>query len=166
LLKEKQSVEDVEAWISELLQEGKKIVRESDHWKPELTLTQQKLTEMEWRTPQCNHGDLEEIVTNLESQLTASAPEQAYLAGELEDTQAQLEIMRQSANEYQEQVNRILRITEGSTDRGGHQEEREERGNMIPRFSGEDRKELGDGKFIWLRRWLENLKLSTLNGRN
>jgi hypothetical protein len=64
------------------------------------------------------------------------------LAGELEDTQAQLESMRLKAKEYREQVTRILRLTNGRTGGEGQQTEREERGEKIARFSGEDRKEL------------------------
>jgi hypothetical protein len=60
----------------------------------------------------------------------------------LEDAQAQLEIMRQLANEYWEQITRILRLTEGRTGSEEHQEETEEKGNEIARISGEDRKEL------------------------
>jgi hypothetical protein len=48
--------------------------------------------------------DLEENIRDLERQLSARIPEQADLAGDLEDTQAQLDIMRQSANRYREQV--------------------------------------------------------------
>jgi hypothetical protein len=39
---------------------------ERDNWKQELTLTQQRLTEMEGGTPECSHGDLEEKVRDLE----------------------------------------------------------------------------------------------------
>jgi hypothetical protein len=64
------------------------------------------------------------------------------LAGDLEDAQAQLEIMRQLANEYWEQVIRILWLTEGRRGGEGHHEKREEKGNEIACFSGKDRKEL------------------------
>jgi chromosome segregation ATPase len=104
LQKEKESVKDAEARISDLLEEGKKIVMEMDNWKQELTLTEQRLTEMDGRTPECSYGDLEEKVRDLERQWSARAPEQADLTGDLEDAQAQLKIIRQSANEYWEQV--------------------------------------------------------------
>jgi type IV secretory pathway VirB10-like protein len=143
LQKEKQSAKDAEAWISELLEEGKKEVMEKDNLREELTLTQQKLMEMEGRTPECGHGDLEEKIRNLERQLGARAPAQADLAGDLEDTQTQLKVMRQSANEYRAQVTRNLKLTEGRTGGGGgHPEEREEKGSETDHFSGKDRKEL------------------------
>jgi hypothetical protein len=75
-----------------------------DNWKQEQTLTNQRLTEMEGSTPQCNHGDPEAKVRDLERELGTRAPEQADLAGDLEYAQAQLENMRQLANEYREQV--------------------------------------------------------------
>jgi hypothetical protein len=62
------------------------------------------------------------------------ALEQTELAGDLEDAQAQLEVMRKSAEEYQEQVTRILRPTEGRTGSGGYYEDKEERGSKIARF--------------------------------
>jgi hypothetical protein len=66
LLKEMQAVKDAEARISDLLEEEKKIVMERDHWKQELTLKQQRLMEMEGRTLEGSHGDLEEKVRDLE----------------------------------------------------------------------------------------------------
>jgi hypothetical protein len=69
------------------------------------------------------------------------------LAGDLEDAQAQLEVMRKSAEEYREQVTRILRLTEGRTGSGGQHEDKEEIGSEIARFSGENRKELRGWKF-------------------
>jgi hypothetical protein len=96
----------------DLLEEGKKIVTERDNWKQKLTLTQQRLSEIEWRAPECSHWNSEEKVRDLERQLSTRAPEQMDLAGELEDSEALLEIMRQSANEYREQITRILRLTE------------------------------------------------------
>jgi hypothetical protein len=74
--------------------------------------------------------------------LRARAPEQTELVGDLEDAQAQLEVMRKSAEEYWEQVTRILRLTEGRAGGGGNHEDKEEKGSEIARFSGEDRKEL------------------------
>jgi hypothetical protein len=71
--------------------------------------------------------------------LGASTPEQADLTGDLDDAQAQLEMTRQLANEYGEYVTRILRQTEGRPGGEGHQEEREEKGNEIAAFLGEDR---------------------------
>jgi hypothetical protein len=128
--------------MSDILEEGKKIVMERDNWKQELILTQQRLMEMEGWTPECSHGDLEDNVRDLERQLCARAPEQADLAEDMEDAQAQLEIMTQSANEHWEQVSQILSLSEGRTVGEGHQEEREEKGNEIACFLGEDRKEL------------------------
>jgi hypothetical protein len=97
---------------------------------------------MEEKTPECDHRELEENIRGLERQLETRAPEQAELARDLEDVQAQLEVMRKSAEEYREQVTRILRLTEGRTGGGGHHEDKEEKGSEIARFSGEDRKEL------------------------
>jgi chromosome segregation ATPase len=132
----------VEARISGLLEEGKWVVTEKDNLSKELNLTQRKLIEMEERTPECNYGNLEKQVRNLERQLEDRAPEQTELAGHLVDAQVQLEIMRQILNEYREQVNRILRLTERSSGGGGHQEEKEENSGNIVHFTGEDRKEL------------------------
>jgi hypothetical protein len=105
-------------------------------------LTQQKVKEMEERTPECSHGDLEAKIKELERQLSVRAPDHTELTGELEDANAQLEITRKLAEEYQEQVTRILKLTEGRTGRGGNYEDREKKGNGIARLSGEDRKEL------------------------
>jgi chromosome segregation ATPase len=112
---------------------------EIDTWKQELTLTLQRLMEMDGRTLECSHGDLKEKVRDLEKQLGARAPEQADWAGDLEDAQAQLEKLRQSANEYREQVTQIPRQMEGRTGDQGHQKKKEEKCNKINRFSGEDR---------------------------
>jgi multidrug efflux pump subunit AcrB len=142
LLKENQSVRDVEAWILDLQEEGKKIVMERDNWKQELTLKQPSLTDIGGRTLKCSQGNLEEKVRDLERQLGTRAPEQADLTGDLEDTKPQLEIMRQSANEYGEQVTRILQLVEQRTGGEEYQQEREENGNEKPCFLGEDRKEL------------------------
>src|ERR1700687_961560 len=49
LLKESQSVKSTEAQISELLQEGKKVVTERNNLKQELVLTQKKVTTLEAR---------------------------------------------------------------------------------------------------------------------
>jgi hypothetical protein len=98
--------------------------------------------EMEERAPECSHGDLEAKIKELERQLSARVPDQTELAGELEDANAQLEITRKLAEEYREQVTRILKLTEGRTGGGGNHEEREEKGNKIAHFSGEDRKGL------------------------
>jgi hypothetical protein len=54
--------------------------------------------------------------------------------------------MKKSAEEYQEQVTRILRLTERRTHGGGHHEDKEQKGNSIARFLGEDRKELSGWK--------------------
>jgi hypothetical protein len=67
---------------------------------------------MEGRALECSHGDLEEKVRNLERQLGERIPNQTELAGELEDAKVQLEIMRDSVNEYREQIPRILKLTE------------------------------------------------------
>jgi hypothetical protein len=64
------------------------------------------------------------------------------LAGDLEDAQVQLEVMRKTAEEYREQVTRILRLTEGRTGGGGHNGDKEEQGSEIARFLEVDRKEL------------------------
>jgi predicted nuclease with TOPRIM domain len=111
LMKEKQSVNDAEARISELLEEWKRVVAEKDNLRQELTLTHQKITELEGRTPVCSHGNLEEKVRTLERQLEER--DQTELAGELEDAQAQLIVMSNKAEEYWEQVTRILRLTDG-----------------------------------------------------
>jgi hypothetical protein len=50
--------------------------------------------------------------------------------------------MRQSANEYREQVSRILRLSDRRTGGEGHHGEREENGSEIAHFLEEDRKEL------------------------
>jgi hypothetical protein len=142
LLKGQECVKNAEARLSDLLEEGKKIVTQRDNWKQELTLTHQRLTEIGGRTPECCHGDLEEKVSDLERQLGTRAPEPADLAGDLEAAQAQLGIMRQLANEYREQVTRLSRLTEGRTGSEGHQKEREEIGNEIAHFPGENQKEL------------------------
>jgi ribosomal protein S15P/S13E len=132
LQKELPSIKDAEAMILELQQQ--------------LTLTQQRLGEAEGRTPECGHGDLEEKIRDLERQLAARAPEQADWAEDREDAQAQLVIMRESANKYRVQVTRILRLTEGMAGSSGHPEEREDKGSKIAHFSGEDRKELSGWK--------------------
>jgi hypothetical protein len=108
----------------------------------ELALTQQRLKEVEGKTPECDHRELEEKIRNLEGQLRTGIPEQTELARDLEDTQAQLEVMRKSAEEYREQVTRILKLTEGRTGGGGNHEEKEEKGSEIAHFLEEDRKEL------------------------
>jgi hypothetical protein len=105
-------------------------------------LTQQKLKEIEQKTPECDHREMERKIGDLERQLAERAPDQVMMARDLEDAQAQLEIMRKSAEEYREQVTRILRITEGRTGCGGQHEEREENGSEIARISGENRQEL------------------------
>jgi hypothetical protein len=94
---------------------------------------------MEERTLECNHGDLEKHVRDLERQFGTRAPEQADLAEELEDTQAKLDIMWEFANEYQAKVTQILRLTEGKTGGGGQPEEI---GSEIAHSSEVDRKEL------------------------
>jgi multidrug resistance efflux pump len=128
LLTAQQSAKDAEAQISASLME--------------LALTQQRLKEMEGKTPECSHGDLEEKIRDLERQLGKRIPDQAELVEELEDAQAQPEIMRASVNEYQEQVTQILKLTEGRISGGGDPAEREEQGSEIARISEEDRKEL------------------------
>jgi hypothetical protein len=85
---------------------------------------------------------MEGRIRDLEQQLTRRAPDQVEMARDLEDAQAQLEIMRKSAEEYREQVTRILRLIEGRTGSGGQHEEREEKGSEIARFSGENRQEV------------------------
>jgi hypothetical protein len=59
----------------------------------------------------------------------------------LEDANAQLEIMRETAKEYRAQVTRILKLSEGRTG-GERYGERGEKGSKIVRFSGENRPEL------------------------
>jgi hypothetical protein len=108
----------------------------------ELALTQQRSKEVEGKTPECSHGDLEEKTSNLERQLGERIPDQAELAGELEDAQAQWEIMRASVNEYWTQETRILKLTEGRIGGGRDRAEWEKKGSEIARFSGKDRKEL------------------------
>jgi hypothetical protein len=90
LLKEKQSVNNVEAQIYELLEEGKKIVTERDNWKQELTLTQQSLMEMNRSLPEYNHEDLEKNGRTLGRLLGTGAPAQVDLTEDFEDAQAQL----------------------------------------------------------------------------
>jgi hypothetical protein len=128
LLMAEQSAKDAEARTSASLKE--------------LALTQQRLKEVEEKTPECDHSGLEEKIRDLEGQLTARVPEQTELAGDLEDAQAQLEVMRTSAEEYRDEVNRILKLTEGRTGGGGNHDDKEEKGCEIPRFLGEDWKEL------------------------
>jgi hypothetical protein len=128
LLQAKESAKDAEVRASAL---GK-----------ELVLTQQRVKELEEKAPECNHEGMEEKIRDLEQQLERRAPDQAEMARDLEDAQAQLEVMRKSAEEYREQVTRILRLTEGRTGGGGQHEEREEKGSEIARFSGENRQEL------------------------
>jgi hypothetical protein len=137
LLTAQQSAKDAETWTSALLKE--------------MALTQQRLKEVEGRTPECTHRDLDEKVRDPERQLRDRAPEQTELAGNLEDAQAQLEVMRKTAEEYREQVTGILRPTEGRTGGGGNHEDKEEKGSEIACFSGEDRKEI--------RRWKVQLAL-------
>jgi septal ring factor EnvC (AmiA/AmiB activator) len=120
LLSTQQSAKDAEARISVS--------------QKELALTQQSLKEMDEKTPECDHRELEEKIRDLERQLGARAPEETELAGDLEDAQAQLEVMRKSAEEYREQVTRILRLTEGRTGGGGNHEDKEEKGSEIARF--------------------------------
>jgi uncharacterized coiled-coil DUF342 family protein len=62
------------------------------------------LKEVEEKPPECDHSGLEKKISDLEGQLRARVPEQTELAGDLEDAQAQLEVMRKSAEEYREQV--------------------------------------------------------------
>jgi hypothetical protein len=100
------------------------------------------LKEVEGKTPEYDHRELEGKIRYLEGQLRDRAPEQTDLTNYLEDAQVQLEVMRKSAKEYREQVTQILRLTEGRTGGGGHHEDQEEKGSAIARFSGEDRKEL------------------------
>jgi hypothetical protein len=69
-----------------------------------LNLTQQGLTDFDGRTLECSYGNLQEKIRDLERQLGARAPEQADLAGDLEDAQAQLNIKSQSTNKYRKQV--------------------------------------------------------------
>jgi chromosome segregation ATPase len=128
LLSAQQSAKDVEARISAS--------------QRELALTQQKLKEMEEKTPECDHRELEEKIRDLERQLGARAPEQAELERDLEDAQAQLEVMREIAEEYREQVTQIHKLMEGRIGGGGNHEDKEEQGSKIARFSGEDRKDL------------------------
>jgi hypothetical protein len=120
LLTKYQSVHHAEARISVLLEEGKEMVTERDNLKQGLALIQHQLMEVEERTPDYDHREWDEKVQNLEEQLGARAPEQTHLARDQEDVQAQLVIMMQSANKYQEQVTQILRLTEGMTDCGAH----------------------------------------------
>jgi septal ring factor EnvC (AmiA/AmiB activator) len=126
LLSAQQSAKDAEAWISTL--------------QKELALTQQRLKEIGEKTTECDHRELEDKIKDLERQLGVRAPEQTELAGDLEDAQAQLEIMRKSAEEYREQVTRILRLMEGRTGGGGNHKDKDKEGSEIARCSGEDRK--------------------------
>jgi prephenate dehydratase len=123
LLTAQQSANDAEAQISVS--------------QKELALMQQRLKEMEEKIPECSHGDLEEKVSDLERQLGARVPKQTVLAGDMEDAQTQLEIMRKSAEEYREQVTRFLRLAEGRTGCSGNQEDKEKKGSEIVCFSGE-----------------------------
>jgi hypothetical protein len=75
-------------------------------------------------------------------QLKDRAPEQSELARDVNDDQAQLEVMRKSAGEYREQVTCILRLTEGRTGSGGKLEDKEDKCSEIAPFSGEHRMEL------------------------
>ena len=90
LLEAKRSVKDAEARAST-----------SDK---ELALTQQRLKELEQKTPECDHEEMEGRIRGLEQQLAERAPNQVEMARDLEDAQAQLEVMRRSAEEYREQV--------------------------------------------------------------
>ena len=113
LLKERQSVKNAEARISELLEEGGNL-------KQELTLTQEKVVTLETRVLECGHGDLAEKVRSLEEQLVARVSEQmdTDMIQELEDAQTQLEIERALLKEYREQVTQVLKLTEGRTGGG------------------------------------------------
>jgi hypothetical protein len=70
LLKAKQSANDAEAWTSAL--------------EKELALTQQKLKEIEEKTPECDHRELEGKIRGLEEQWERRAPDQIELAWDLE----------------------------------------------------------------------------------
>jgi uncharacterized coiled-coil DUF342 family protein len=100
------------------------------------------LKKVDGRTQGCDHKELEEKIRDLERPLRDRAPEQTKLAQDLEDTQAQLEVMRKSAEEYREQVTQILRLTAGRIGGGEHHEDKEKKGSEIAHFSGEHRKEL------------------------
>jgi hypothetical protein len=93
------------------------------------------------KTPECNHGDLEAKIKDLERQLETRELEQTESNEALEDANTQLEIMRETANKYQAQVTRILKLTEGRTGVEGYGE-KEEKGSEIACFSGENRQEL------------------------
>jgi uncharacterized protein YbaP (TraB family) len=67
---------------------------------------------LEEQTPECDHRELEEKIRGLEQQLAERVPDQVEMARDLEHAQAQLEVMRKSAEEYREQVTRILRLME------------------------------------------------------
>ena len=49
---------------------------------------------------------------------------------------------RSQVVEYRQQVSKILRLTEGRSGRDSKEDEKENKGNEIARFSGEDRAEL------------------------
>jgi len=66
LQKERQSVRDAEAQISDLLEEGKKIVTERDNMKQTLVLGEQKIARIEAKAPECSYGDLVDKVRYLE----------------------------------------------------------------------------------------------------
>jgi hypothetical protein len=103
---------------------------------------------LEGRNPECSHGDPLEMVMSLEQQLQAQALAQTETAQNVDDTRTQLELMRQLAKMYQEQVTRMLKLTEGQTGYEGTWKERErnKKGIDIASFSGEDRKELSRWK--------------------
>jgi hypothetical protein len=86
LLTAQQSAKDAEAWISVS--------------QRELALTQQRQKEIEEKTPECDHRELEKSIKDLERHFEARAPEQTELARDLEDAQAQLEVIRKSVEEY------------------------------------------------------------------
>jgi hypothetical protein len=95
--------------------EGEKVLIGKENLKQELILIQQRIAAVEGGTPECNHGDLIEKVRSLEQQLEDRTLKQMELAQVLGDPQAWLEIMRQLASKYWEQITQIELLTKGKT---------------------------------------------------
>jgi DNA-binding ferritin-like protein len=122
LLKVWQSVQSVEAQISERLAEAAKVIDEQHNLNQEQLMTQPQISTKQERVPECNHGGLTERIQSLEQQLEQLNPDLAELKEDLEDTLAQMKKIRSLAEANWDHVTLVLRPMER---RMGEREEME-----------------------------------------
>jgi hypothetical protein len=94
LLKKKQSVNEKDQKINNLIKQGKLILVEMEHLKKELALMQQMIQMDSGSGSTCERVNWEERVKTVESQLAARAPGQEQLLQDQANANAPLEISR------------------------------------------------------------------------